>query len=514
MPRVRSLSFVLAVAIAALAALSGLPALASAAEITVNTAADQAPSGSECAGAPGDCSLRQAIDRANKLSPGADTIILPAGHYGLTIKGSEDDEAATGDLDVTKESTITIRGTGARSTVIDATGLGDRVLDVLEGGSLALSRLTVTGGEAIDVNGGGIRVEGASLSLEAVAVRGNVSSRSGYGGGLNIEEKSQVSIVNSLLAENRNSGDGGALYADESTLTIVNTTIANNVVDTSLYPEEPGWGAYGGGAEVNKGTLRMQNLTVFGNSIRDGNGGNEGTGAGLAVYGKDAEVVNTIVFGNQASEVNETGQCNEPIHSGGHNLEGPPPTGEPRCFAEATDIIADPLLEPLANNGGETDTMALSLGSLAINSGDPARCPATDQRGFSRLRLGGCDIGAFERLRPLKVRRRGKAHVKRTGKGFLVKPGFRVSCPAGGEACVGTIKAAKKGLIGKKKFKVAPGKTRALSLKLNHRGANLLDLLGKLQAKFEVTCRANGETVKTKAKLKLKPPPDRSAGTG
>jgi hypothetical protein len=506
MYRARSLPFVLAIAFAALAALSALPQLAYAAEITVDTTADQAPSTPECTGAPGDCSLRQAIDQANKNSPGADTIVLPVGHYGLTIKGSEEDEAATGDLDVTKESAITIRGAGARSTVVDATGLGDRVFDVLEGGSLALSGLTVTGGEAVDVNGGGIRAEGASLSLEAVAVRGNVSSESGYGGGLNIEEKSNVSIVNSLLAENRNSGDGGALYSDESQLTIVNTTLANNVVDTALYPKEPGWGAYGGGAEVNKGTLRMQNVTVFGNSIRDGNGGGQGYGTGLAVYVKDAEVLNTIVFGNQGSEVEETGQCDEPILSGGHNLEAPPPTGEPRCFSAATDLIGDPLLEPLANNGGQTDTMALPLGSPALNAGDPARCPATDQRGFTRPQLGGCDIGAFERLSPLKIRRRGKVHVKRTGKTFLVKPGFRVSCPSGGEACVGSIKAIKKGLIGKKKFKVASGKTKALALRLNHRGAKLLDRFGKLKTKFEVTCRANGKTVKAKAKLKLKLP--------
>ena len=33
-------------------------------------------------------------------------------------------------------------------------------------------------------------------------------------------------------------------------------------------------------------------------------------------------------------------------------------------------------------------------GSPAVKHGDVAGCPATDQRGF--LRVGGCDIGAFE----------------------------------------------------------------------------------------------------------------------
>ena len=53
----------------------------------------------------------------------------------------------------------------------------------------------------------------------------------------------------------------------------------------------------------------------------------------------------------------------------------------------------DPLLSPLANNGGLTLTHALQAGSPAIDRGDPA-APPEDQRGYSRV--GVPDVGAFE----------------------------------------------------------------------------------------------------------------------
>src|SRR5436190_1675757 len=87
---------VLAVALLLVAA-----AAAQAATFTVNTTADNAPTGSECSGAAGDCSLRQAIDKSNNTATD-DTINVPAGDYSLTIAGSDDDTDQTGDLDINK----------------------------------------------------------------------------------------------------------------------------------------------------------------------------------------------------------------------------------------------------------------------------------------------------------------------------------------------------------------------------------------------------------------------------
>jgi len=59
-------------------------------------------------------------------------------------------------------------------------------------------------------------------------------------------------------------------------------------------------------------------------------------------------------------------------------------------------IFDDPLLGPLADNGGPNKTMALQPGSPAIDAGNNTTCPGTDQRGILRPQGSICDIGAFE----------------------------------------------------------------------------------------------------------------------
>src|SRR5262249_745180 len=84
--------------------------------------------------------------------------------------------------------------------------------------------------------------------------------------------------------------------------------------------------------------------------------------------------------------------------SNGHNLE----SGNTCKFTAPTDFInTNPLLGPLAKNGGPTRTHALLSASPAIDTGDPGTCPPTDQRSIVRPQDGdgnggaGCDIGAY-----------------------------------------------------------------------------------------------------------------------
>ncbi len=56
----------------------------------------------------------------------------------------------------------------------------------------------------------------------------------------------------------------------------------------------------------------------------------------------------------------------------------------------------NPLLGPLVNNGGSTETHALLTGSPALDTGNNATCPATDQRGIPRPGGAACDIGSYE----------------------------------------------------------------------------------------------------------------------
>ena len=94
-------------------------------------------------GSDPECTLRAAIQEANALA-GHQTITVPAGSYTLGIAGAGEDLAATGDLDVTADVTIT--GAGTSFTVVDAASL-DRAFDV-HAGTMSISGVTIQGGAA------------------------------------------------------------------------------------------------------------------------------------------------------------------------------------------------------------------------------------------------------------------------------------------------------------------------------------------------------------------------------
>jgi hypothetical protein len=86
--------------------------------------------------------------------------------------------------------------------------------------------------------------------------------------------------------------------------------------------------------------------------------------------------------------------CHETFDDGGGNIQWPniKNNGNDDTPCAASIVFADPQLEPLADNGGPTETMALPAGSPAIDVSQD--CPEHDQRGMPRV--GDCDSGAYE----------------------------------------------------------------------------------------------------------------------
>ena len=78
----------------------------------------------------------------------------------------------------------------------------------------------------------------------------------------------------------------------------------------------------------------------------------------------------------------------------GGNLQWPQnkASGKPGHPCVAGITFADPLLQPLADDGGISMTFALGPGSAAIDHATD--CPTTDQRGEPRT--NPCDTGAYE----------------------------------------------------------------------------------------------------------------------
>jgi uncharacterized repeat protein (TIGR01451 family) len=112
------------------------------------------------------------------------------------------------------------------------------------------------------------------------------------------------------------------------------------------------------------------------------------TGQGVRNFNSEATLRNTIVASNTAAN------CQGAMTSAGHNL-----SSDGSCsFSAPGDLnTTNPLLGPLADNGGPTATHALQPNSPAIDAGSPdCPPPATDQRGIIRAQGPACDIGAYE----------------------------------------------------------------------------------------------------------------------
>jgi CSLREA domain-containing protein/uncharacterized repeat protein (TIGR01451 family) len=496
----RTKSIALACAFAALALIA--PAAGNAATFTVNTTADTTVAGG-CATDPA-CSLRNAIERAGESADSEDLVVVPAGNY----------EVSSGDLVVFGSGTVTIRGAGARQTVIDAHQTS-RVFN-LEAQKGVLEGMTITGGNTTPMLGGEVPGDGGGVLayeaeeavLQGVNVTGNVASQNGAGVSAPPEgvNKTVLTIANSTISGNRVTGGaveglGGGIYA-LGKFSLVNSTVTGNSAESA------GVVVQGGGvllaidpasAEGSEGTI--VNSTIAGNSV-----GTAGVGGGLAVYNPEPTIggsatlslENTIVAGNTGP----TGASDcAPVATvtSDHNI-----SSDASCmFTDpGSKQNTNPLLGALANNGGETDTLALQLGSPAIDAGTNAGCPPADQRGVARPQGAACDIGAFELVPTtppaatsadlrLKVKPKPKKPKVGGKLAFLVTIANRGPSTATGVILKGTVPALTRKVAGKK----VNGK-RACKL-------------GKVKGgKRKLTCRlgdlAAGKPVKLRVVVKTK----------
>ena len=121
-----------------------------------------------------------------------------------------------------------------------------------------------------------------------------------------------------------------------------------------------------------------------------------------------------------------------PFQSQGHNLIGniqfSSGTGALDVWQGSDLTNIDPLLAPLGNYGGPTETIPLMYGSPAINAGKSgAGIPTTDQRG-----LAWWDPGHARHRRLRAVRRRAVPELRGQHDERFPRPGARPGEPAPG----------------------------------------------------------------------------------
>ena len=186
----------------------------SAASIVVTTTDDEVNS-------DGDCSLREAIIAANTdtavsgcaAGSGADVISIPFGIYNLTLTGTGEDEAATGDLDILES--VTINGSVVGATIIDGQG-SDRVFDVapLADGMIIINEIMNNPLAVADADGEWIELynpTGSDIDINGLTLtdEGSDTHIINNGGTLNLPARGYL-----VLARNANSLSNGGVNVD------------------------------------------------------------------------------------------------------------------------------------------------------------------------------------------------------------------------------------------------------------------------------------------------------------
>lgn len=347
---------------------------------------------------------------------------------------------------------LAIAGPGASALAIDGAN-ADRVFAHYGHGTLTLQGVTVRNGRAVvsgyHVTGGACIISNGYVSIERSAVTGCVAEGEGaYGGGITARG---VGIYSSTLSGNIARGShantftaayGGGAMAYRGYATIIGSTISGNrathtLTDThgsyctggGIFSDGGGY-VYGstlsgnysygtGGGMATHGPFDIANSTFANNTARFKTGGgvfarvfypmridnstiasntSGRPGAGIYLAGS----ANALTLRSSIVALNLTGSSDDDIAAmtaftigGSNNLVI---AAAANVALPAGTIHADPLLAPLANNGGPTQTMGLLAGSPASATGSNPNGYANDQRGGGYPRVVGAavDIGAFE----------------------------------------------------------------------------------------------------------------------
>ncbi len=278
----------------------------------------------------------------------------------------------------------TVRGNGARHI-----GGG-----IYNGGSLRIRLSTIESNSISTVNGGGIYHGAGTLEILDSSVINNSSPSEGGG----LVSRAAGSIVGTTFAGNvagqggpSTGGGGGAIYHTAGPLTLVNSTLSGNRT----------YGT-GGGIWATGGSVALVFSTIVGNGVVEVTPGFFPAGGGVRL---DATASGSLQGTLLADNVSASGTPGAAVAANctgssrptslGYNLED----AATCALSGAGDLSnVEPLLGPLADNGGPTLTHALLPSSPAIDAGDNAGCPSTDQRGVARPQGMRCDIGAFEKV--------------------------------------------------------------------------------------------------------------------
>ncbi len=331
-------------------------------------------------------SLRQAITDAAT----GDTLVFDAGLAGQTLTLTSDHLIVSG-KSITIDgsalsSQLTLDGNGTPPTD-NSVGYGaGGIIYVHWDAALTLRALTLQNGRSGAGRGGGAISAQGPLTVQNSTFKNNVAE---LGAAIHAGSLALLEVSGSTFANNSATVSGGAIYitlANHSTSTITNSSFSGNLASS--------------GSVIHLQTLSLgvsiTSTTTLSNNTVSGNATNP-VGGGLISFRditsfgstNNVTLYNNVVVGNTGTAFVTSQGFFTTI--GTDNL-----CDDVSCVGATQTTASAVALQPLASNGGPTQTLALAVNSVAINAGSDAHCPVTDQRGTSRPQGVHCDVGAFE----------------------------------------------------------------------------------------------------------------------
>jgi hypothetical protein len=296
-----------------------------------------------------DCTIDD--NTSSSIAGGFLTVYNPVTLTGCTISGNTAGTDAGG----------IYNGVNGTLTLTDCTISGNSATGKAGGlynayyGTTNLIDSTVSGNTAGTVGGGVVGGGDGTLNLTGTTVNGNIAY--GNGGGIYVQDGT-ANLTNSTISGNTANNGGGIDFYYSTSSTLTNCTISGNTAT----------GSSGGGINNDYSTISLANSIVAANYGEYGAGDiNISTGSGTLPAG-------TISGNNDLIGIGGSGGLVDGVDG---NLVG----------------VADPLLSPLGNYGGPTQTIGLLPGSPALDAGIATYGITTDQRGITIS--GTADIGAF-----------------------------------------------------------------------------------------------------------------------
>ena len=320
----------------------------------------------------GNCSLLEAVQAANTDSPvdacfagsdsATDTIVFD-------VTGTILLEAAIDPID----TDLVIDGSGQGITISGQNSTSIMSVDV--GGSVDLLDLTIADGigqACPDSSACGAVLNEGSLNVAWVTFSGNNSGFGGNGAAITNDQGGQLDVSYSTFVNNTASNFGGAIWNRNGDADVVNSTFVGN------------FAAFGGAIHNNVAPA----TTVITNSTFSDNT------AEIAVFQNANPDPGSALLRNTIIESASGFDCAGTITANGFNIDS-----DGSCDSATTSSLLN--LQPLADNGGPTQTVALGAGSAAYDAADLGVCLASpvfgvDQRVQVRPQGAGCDSGAYE----------------------------------------------------------------------------------------------------------------------